>query len=229
MNNLITGVSSGLGKALSDEYLNLGYQVYGLSKTSAKDTNHVSCDLNNLESIINKLEILLDGVYEIENVILNAGILGKIKLIKEWNTREINNIMNTNMWSNKIIIDWLINNKKLKNVVAISSGASNKTYKGWLGYSISKAALNMLIQNYSTEFSNINFCSLAPGLVETDMQKHIRNNIDENKFSWVKKFKSAKESGDVKSPNDVAKNIIKVIEKLSEYDNGQFIDVRDLR
>ena len=41
MNVLITGVSSGLGKSLKDEYLDLGYDVYGISRSDVDDCNHI--------------------------------------------------------------------------------------------------------------------------------------------------------------------------------------------
>ena len=42
MNVFITGVSSGLGKALKNEYIDLGHTVYGISRGDVGDCNHIN-------------------------------------------------------------------------------------------------------------------------------------------------------------------------------------------
>ena len=147
MNVLITGVSSGLGKALKDEYLDLGHNVYGISRGNVDDCNHTELDLSYVPNVNQKLPDLLKDVKKLDVVILNAGMLGDIKTFDEWGYGELLEIMNVNVWSNKYILDWLFKNDiKVKQVITISSGASEHTYKGWGGYSITKSALRMMIQ-----------------------------------------------------------------------------------
>ena len=112
MNIFITGVSAGLGKSLMDEYLNAGHTVFGMSRTPVDRCAHVSCDLGQLEEIPGNLEKLLEDCPELDVVILNAGMLGDIKLFKDWTSIDLAKIMNINVWSNKVIIDWLLNHKE---------------------------------------------------------------------------------------------------------------------
>jgi len=227
MNVLITGVSSGLGKALKDEYLNSGYQVYGISRREVKDCNHIKLDLNYISNINQKISNLLEDVKELDVVILNAGMLGEIKTFDKWGYNELLEIMNVNVWSNKYILDWLFdNNIKVKQVITISSGASEHTYKGWGGYSITKSALRMMTELYSKEIDGTHFMSLAPGLVDTPMQDYLCNEVNIDEFPLIKKFIDSRETGDTKSSRDVAKNIVKLVPALVEFENGSFIDLR---
>ena len=104
MNVLITGVSSGLGKSLKDEYNNIGHNVYGISRNDVDDCNHIELDLSYIPNVNQKLPVLLEDVTELDVVILNAGMLGEIKTFDEWGYGELLEIMNVNVWSNKYIL-----------------------------------------------------------------------------------------------------------------------------
>ena len=228
MNVFITGVSSGLGKSLMEEYIKAGHTVYGLSRNVVKECNHVSCDLGKLQTVESKLDELLKPVSNIDVVILNAGMLGEIKLFQEWSLSELSDIMNLNVWSNKIIIDWLLGKKKIKQVVSISSGASEHTYKGWSGYSLSKSALRMMMDVYSKDANNGHFMSVAPGLINTSMQDYLCNRVDRIKFPIIDKFIDARNNNLIESSEVIAIKLIKLIPQLKEFENGSFIDMRKL-
>ena len=68
-NILITGVSSGLGEALMEEYIKQGDQVYGISRTSVDRCKHVTCDLDEVGVIHQKLYELLNDITELDVVI----------------------------------------------------------------------------------------------------------------------------------------------------------------
>ena len=221
-NIFITGVSSGLGKALMDEYTSRGHKVYSITRD---DIN-----LENVEEVNMKLPNILHDVRELGVVILNAGMLGDIKTFDEWKYSELLKIMDVNVWSNKYILDYLFrNNIKVEQVVSISSGASQHTYKGWGGYSISKCALGMMMEVYSKEIEDTHFISLAPGLVDTKMQDYLCNDVDKDKFPMMNKFVRAREDGTSRKPSEVAKDVVDLIPTLVQLDNGSFIDLRDIK
>ena len=230
MNVLITGVSSGLGKSLKNEYLDLGYDVYGISRSDVDDCNHINLDLSYIPNVSQKLPSLLSDVNELDVVILNAGMLGEIKTFDKWGYGELLEIMNVNVWSNKYILDWLFeNNIKVKQVISISSGASEHTYKGWGGYSITKSALRMMTEVYSKEIEGTHFLSVAPGLVDTSMQEYLCNDVDVKEFPLTEKFVQSKKDGTTRSSEEVSKQIINSMEKFQELENGSFIDLRDIK
>ena len=66
----------------------------------------------------------------------------------------------------------------MKRVVSISSGAGKKPYPGWGAYCTAKAGLDMLTRCVGVEQMNqphpVEIYSIAPGVVDTDMQREIR-------------------------------------------------------
>ena len=152
MNVLITGTSSGLGFGLARYYLENGHTVYGLSRRMNEDLKNsgdfkfLSQDVTSFREVETNLLSFLKEVKVLDLVILNAGILNEIKDLKDTTIDEIRQVMDVNVWANKILIDSLIRQvNEVKQVVAISSGAAVSGSRGWNAYSLSKAALNMLI------------------------------------------------------------------------------------
>jgi alcohol dehydrogenase len=230
MKNLfITGIGSGLGKALVKTALNKGYNVYALSRHLPEEfkgkIKFVYCDLRALESIHECMKNLID-VPEISLAILNAGILGDIKEMTKTNLYEINEVMDINVWSNKVIIDFFIKeNIKVNQLIGISSGAAVNANKGWGGYSISKAALNILLKLYSREMVDTHVIALAPGLVLTPMLEYILNNVDEEKFPSVKRLKESPKQ----TPQAAAEKIFNLLDRLKkEFPSGEFVDIRKI-
>jgi len=230
-NVFITGIGSGLGKSLAEYYLNKGYKVFALSRhlpENLKDNPNLHfhyCNLLALETVYNSTYQLLKDINDIELVILNAGLLTELKDIHDTPIYEMNKMMDINVWANKIILDVLIDLKMdIKEVIAISSGASVNGNRGWHGYSISKAALNMLIKLYSREMENTHLIALAPGLILTPMLEKFVLSADENKFPSIKRIKSSPKM----TPEEAARKIDEVRPKLLELESGSYVDLRKL-
>ena len=166
---LITGTSSGLGEALAETYRDQGARVYGLSRRGSpiqhENLFDTQVDIGELDHVKAVLEDLLHDVKKLDLVILNAGILGEIQAMHTLDMDALKQVMDINVWANKVILDYLCEAPiEVDQVVAISSGAAVNGNKGWGAYSLSKAALNMLVKLYAAEYEQIHFCSLAPGL-----------------------------------------------------------------
>ncbi|NPB07618.1 MAG: SDR family NAD(P)-dependent oxidoreductase [Aquificae bacterium] len=228
MRMMITGIGSGLGKALVEEALSRSWEVFALSRKNPlgerEGLHFFPCDLRALESIHLCLEKLLEGVERLELVILNAGILGKLKDMREVSLWEMEEVMRVNLWANKVIIDSLSElGLRVDQLIAISSGAARNCNRGWNAYSISKASLNCLIKLYSHELPETHMIALAPGLVLTPMLEEVMSE-DEEKFPSVGRIKRSPKL----LPVDAARFILDSLELLRTYESGSFVDVRDL-
>lgn len=224
-NILISGTSSGLGKALSIK-LSKYNTVYSIGRTLVKKKNikSVKCDFKNIKNLKRNLQKLIK-VKRIDYVFLNAGMLGEIKNIYKIKYREIIEILNVNTLANKEILDFLIKKKiKTKLIVAISSGAALKPKIGWFLYCISKAALKFLIESYALEDLKHKYVNISPGLIKTKMQKKICK-VNEKKIPSVKKFKILNKKNLVPSPEEVAQNLIKIVEE-KKFLSGEYLDIR---
>ena len=225
----ITGIGTGLGKALAEESLKRGYRVLALSRRlpddlKSKDIIFRYCDLSEIERVGVRVRELVEGVKHIDLVILNAGVLGNFGDMYEIPLRMFKEVMDINVWANKVIIDTFIENKvKVEMIIGISSGASVNCNRGWNAYAISKASLNCLLKLYAREMEDTHIISLAPGLVLTPMLEEVMKQ-DEVKYPSVKRIKNSPK----RSPEETARLIFDLIPRLREFESGSYVDIRDI-
>lgn len=224
---LITGCSSGLGLALTNYYLQKGFKVYGISRNKPEIQNqnfiHISFDLSKISEIKNSLTNILKEIKNLDLVFLNAGMLGKIKILQELSIEEMQEVYSLNVYANKELLDILMQ-IDVKNIFIISSGASKTGYKGWGSYSLSKAGVNMLVNLYSNEMFNTKIIALAPGVIKTPMTDYIRFEIDENIFTSAKKLNE----GLVQTAFETAIKIDAFINRINEFETGSYVDIRQI-
>ncbi|MFT5129501.1 MAG: benzil reductase ((S)-benzoin forming) [Rhodothermales bacterium] len=229
---LITGTSSGIGHALAAAYLQRGARVLGTSRRRpeglAGNYQHGIADFADLDAIAETLRALLEDVEQLDLVVLNAGILGRIDDLPAQSLPELRQVMDINLWANKLILDWLFAHVTVKQVVAVSSAAAVNGSRGWGGYSLSKAALNMLIKLVAAEHPGCHFQSLAPGLVYTQMQDTL-GGIQDSRFPSLDQIRAAHGTPTMPTPADLAPRLMQVIEAvLPTRPSGCFVDIRDL-
>ncbi|AZQ61372.1 SDR family NAD(P)-dependent oxidoreductase [Flammeovirga pectinis] len=233
-NIFISGTSRGLGYGFAEYFLNKNDNVYGISRSSndvltAFDKFHFNeVDLTQISEIENKVTAALEGVTEIQLVVLNAGILGTIKSMEDASITEMNKVLNVNLWANKLILDAIFKlGIKVNQVIAISSGASINGNKGWSGYSISKAALNMMVKLYAVEQTKTHFTALAPGLIDTTMQDYLCN-VSSTEFPSISRLKDARDTTAMPKPLEAAQHIADLFPALLLMPSGSYQDVRKL-
>ena len=219
MRVLITGISRGIGYGLVKYFLEEGAEVYGLGRSNPFEgaIKFSKVDFRAFEKIPRAIDAL-----EIEDkldlVILNAGILGEIKFMKEWSVKELENIFDVNVWANKVLIDELafISEK----IVVMSSGAAVNGNPGWGGYALSKCAVNMMVSIYAKEIVDTKFYALAPGVIDTDMVAKVVS-ANHSLFPSLDRVEASRVSLE-----EGVERIIKVLKRLDEFESGSFIDVR---
>ncbi len=233
MQALITGNSSGLGRGLTRVGLEKGWTVYGTSRRGS-DLDHerlhdVRCDLSELEAVGDALAELLGPTPELDLVVLNAGMLGEIGTMPETPVADLKAIMEVNVWANKVILDWLHRHAgRVDQVVMISSGASVLGNRGWSGYALSKAALNILARLYSHEFPDSHLSALAPGLVDTALIDEVLEVPDPDAFPGIRRIEEARGTERMPGPVEAARKVIGVLPQLRDFPSGDFVDIRQI-
>ena len=228
-NIFITGVSSGLGFALVQAYLDRGDHVYAVGKTLPKKFENnpgfffYPYDLSETYMLKSTIKPFIDK-HSFNLAILNAGILGDINTLENIDIEDIKEVMEVNVWANKELIDTLSQYATVKQVVGISSGAAVNGSKGWGAYSLSKSGLNMLLKVYAKELTDIHFSALAPGIIQTAMVEKIINDVDDTVYTSAKTLKDSH----IQSPKEAAKHLISTFPKLLHYESGSFLDVRTM-
>ena len=230
-NVLITGVGSGFGKAIKNKFAAHNYNIFALTKTKLKKNENFKpyfCDFKKINSINAKLTKILKINKSFDFIILNAGSLGPIDLTKNISINKIKEVLDINLFANKIIIDNILLKKiKFKSLIAISSGASISTKFGWFSYSASKVTLRFLIENYALENKKYHFINYTPGIINTNMQKKIRV-INPKIIPSVRKFKILHQKNKIQSPDEAAKKLYLSLKNLLKLKSGSYIDARDI-
>ncbi len=236
VNIFLTGVSSGIGHALAGAYLDQGAQVFGTSRRTPQDLlkrsgfSFESLDLLNAPAVEPTLKRLLAEVDRLELAILNAGILGQFGDLQEADFDDLRATMQVNVWANQLILNALSAQKLvIDQVVAISSGASLNGNRGWSGYAISKAALNMLMKLHAQEKTSTHFCALAPGLIETAMQDQLQALPDDQRYPSLQRLRSRRGTSEMPNPRAAAEKLIPIFAQLPRsVTSGDYADIRQL-
>lgn len=96
---------------------------------------------------------------------------------------------------------------------------------GWGVYCATKAAVDMYTQVLTQEHKNVRAASLAPGVIDTEMQQDIRTSDVQN-FPNVERFSDLHKNGLLASPADTARHIIQYIDR-EDFGTTVLDDIRN--
>lgn len=233
---LVTGTSSGLGEGIADALLGSGHRVLGCSRRgNARLAGHPAyreaCfDRADEAAARSGLQALLQDCESLELVVLNAGVLGTFGDLAQAETAELQHTMQVNLWANHFAMRALIDAQRLpQRMVAISSGAAVRGRRGWSGYALSKAALNMFVQLWAAELPDTHCAALAPGLVDTAMQDRLCGMPQDERYDSLDFLRGARDTEDMPTPASIAPRIVELCWSLDAHcESGGFVDVRAL-
>lgn len=144
-------------------------------------------------------------------LILNAFSISPLKSVGTYDPNEIERMLDINIKQNVYLLNEVISFCRSKGkgirIINLDSGAADFPLKGWGNYCASKAYLNALLGVIVLEDPKCKAVSVDPGVMDTDMQKEIRN-TDQSIFNKVEEFKKYKTDGLLRSPSHVAKYIV---------------------
>ncbi len=174
---LITGASSGIGRATAKKMLQQGHNVLGISRDCSQfETKHegftaIEMDLADLKQLPDKLQ-QLDKTYEhIDTLICCAGF-GQFSSLEEFSFDQIQAMINTNLTSQIFLTRALIPSLKRRSasdIVFIGSEAALKGSRKGSVYCAGKFALRGFAQALRDECarSNVRVSIINPGMVKT--------------------------------------------------------------
>ena len=236
---LITGGSSGIGKAIGEFLLEKGFVVYGTSRNpSTVENSKIKLevlDVRNPESIKTCISKIIENEGRIDVLINNAGV-GITGPLEEIPLEEIKNNFDTNLFGPIETMKAVLPQMRSQNSGLIINVTSIAGYMGLpfrSVYSSSKGALELATESIRMETKSfgINIVNVAPGDFATDIASRrfhapvIKGSAYENVYQMQLNMMNEHVSGG-SNPMEMAVAIHKIIETKNpkiHYKVGAFM------
>ena len=215
---IITGTNRGLGKAIVDLLIENGNNfIISISRSLSKEQLNYSKDHFYFLKVDLSNNSISERIKEINKLIAgndicfinNASIVDPISKIEDLDENAFDKIIKVNVRSAVLITKYILRNfnENKLSFVNISSGAASRAINNWSLYCGTKAFVKMFFEVAEKEYKQHSFFNINPGVIDTDMQKNIR----ESDFPDVSDFQKLEKEGKLQSAKDVAKEILNTV------------------
>ena len=223
---LVTGASSGIGKATAVICANLGAKVIAVGRNEDRLSQTVTllegeghsyfvCDLTSSEQIDNMIRQLPD----IQGLVNNAGtsILAPIQFIKEDTFKEL---LQIDTVSPIILLQKLLKKKLLKRGASVvftsSMAAQGDVAPGNSMYVACKGAISSFVQCAALELApkGIRVNAVCPAMIDTPLA---REGVEEEQFA---EFKKRYPLGTIGEPDDIGFGIAYLLSNAAKWVTG---------
>ncbi|HEY9105666.1 MAG TPA: SDR family NAD(P)-dependent oxidoreductase [Roseateles sp.] len=113
----------------------------------------------------------------------------------------------------------------VRRILNISSGLGRRAMAGSAGYCAVKAGLDHLSRALALEEPGVGIVSLAPGVIDTDMQVQLRS-ADPERFPEQTRFQSLKDGSQLQTADDTAAAIVRFLMR-PDFGKTVVTDIRD--
>jgi NAD(P)-dependent dehydrogenase (short-subunit alcohol dehydrogenase family) len=225
---LITGATRGIGRAVALAYAKEGAHVILVGRTTGalEEVDDEIRAIGGAATLLtlnlkqhDKIDALGPTVYQrwgkLDVLVGNAGILGPLSPLNHITAEAWSEVLEINLNANWRLIrtlDPLLRRSEAGRAIFVSSGAAVSRPAYWGPYSVSKAALEALVQTYAHEIENSSVRAnlINPGPTRTSMR--------------AKAF-PGEDPATLKAPDEVTATFVRLAE-ASSTDNGCVFDLK---
>jgi NAD(P)-dependent dehydrogenase (short-subunit alcohol dehydrogenase family) len=245
---ILTGASRGMGLAMAEQLLDAGHDLLCISRKhndalgqravrAGRRCEQWPQDLSRPETAAARLETWLAGLNanDIASVTLinNAGLLPRIAPMAAIPAAELANALRVDLEAPMLLTSAFLRATQAwpiaRKVLNISSGLGRRPMASQAAYCAAKAGMDLFTRCVALEEAALpngaKLCSLAPGVIDTDMQVHLRS-ADASQFPDVGNFVGMKEKGVLSSPSEAAARVLAVLAR-PDFGTHPVADVRD--
>jgi NAD(P)-dependent dehydrogenase (short-subunit alcohol dehydrogenase family) len=232
---VLTGHSRGLGAAIAAELGTHDIPTLALARNSgvvARGLEQVELDLSDTEALAawltgDQLASFLTGASTVL-LINNAGMLQPVGPIATQAPDQVARAIALNVAAPLMLAAAVAALPAAdRRILHVSSGAGRNAYPGWAVYCAGKAALDHHARAAALDNApGLRICSLAPGVIDTDMQAQIRAS-DVASFPLRERFEALKREGQLLAPADCARKLLRFL-LGADFGTQPVADLRDV-
>jgi len=221
---LVTGGNRGIGRAIAEEFIALGYRVAVTVRSGEGPAGSLSvkADVTDSESIDSAIAEVEEKLGPIEILVANAGIT-KDTLLMRMTDEEFEDVINTNLTGVFRVLKRATKGMikaRFGRVILIGSVVGLLGSAGQVNYSSAKSALVGMARSVTRELGarGITANVVAPGFIDTDMTAELP---EEQQAEYKKRIPA----GRFAAPSEVAKAVAWLASDDAAYISGAVIPV----
>ncbi|EEA19808.1 hypothetical protein TMatcc_009950 [Talaromyces marneffei ATCC 18224] len=242
---IVTGASRGLGLAISKYLLTttppnniiaLARSVeplQALKNQFPDNVEYIAGDLTDQTIGARAVELALTKFGgHLDGLVLNHGILGQVSVIGKADAELWKHGFDVNLFSLVAFTTAALPalRKSHGKIIFTSSGAATSATTGWACYGATKAALNYFALALSQEEPDVTSIALRPGMVDTEMQREIREDHakkGELPPGALTRYEEAYRDGKLLKPEQPGNVMARLVLDAPKELSGRFISWND--
>jgi 3-oxoacyl-[acyl-carrier protein] reductase len=231
---IVTGGSRGIGRAIVEILAASGMEVVFTFRDNSAAANEVisanpgkkisaeRVDARDSAACAAFIEKIFERTEKIDLLVNNAGVT-RDNLLAMLGDDDIKEVLDTNVTGTfnmtRAIVPYMISKRRGK-IVNISSVSGEKGGRGQTNYAASKGAINAFTKSLAVELAprNITVNAVAPGVIETEMSKTVRELAGDQIQSRILLKRIGK-------PEDIANAVWFLSSKFADYITGEILHV----
>jgi len=245
---IITGASRGMGQSLAHQLILPGNHLVCISRQTSDELDALAaqqrvpleqwrCDLADAQPVADQIQFWLasrEREFESITLVNNAGVIPAIAPLSDVPAAELTRALRVGIEAPMLLTAAFLKTTASwpipKKVLNISSGLGRRAMASQAGYCAAKAAMDHFTRCLALEEAlkphGAKVCSLAPGVIDTDMQVQLRSAPDSS-FPDKSAFVGMKTQGSLTSPFEAAGRLIAYLSR-SDFGSNPVADVRDV-
>jgi benzil reductase ((S)-benzoin forming) len=245
---ILTGASRGMGLAMAEQLIASGHELLCISRKPSEALaaqasaaglpfTQLAQDLVRAEAAAARLETWLAGRGAAQlssaTLINNAGMIPRIAPLADIPAESLAEALRVDLEAPMLLTAaflrataaWALPRK----VLNISSGLGRRAMASQAPYCAAKAGMDHFTRCVALEEAGkphgAKLCSLAPGVIDTDMQVQLRG-ADPSRFPDIGNFIGMKDKGVLSAPAEAAARVLAYLQR-PDFGSNPVGDVRD--
>ena len=229
---IVTGSSRGLGAALVAQLAQPGNAVIGIARklNPALQAEQWTRDLTDPGPAAERLQAWLraNTGWASATLVNNAALLSAPGPLAATGLAELSAALRVGLEAPALLSRVFLAETQgvaQRRILNISSGLGRRAMAGSAAYCAVKAGLDHLSRALALEAPDVGVVSLAPGVIDTDMQVQLRG-ADPARFPEQARFQGLKEGGQLQTAEATAAAVLRYLNK-PEFGQNVVADIRE--